>query len=123
MTSRKLRRNLMSKWTGSLALVSILSLLLIAACATSPESQMPTQNTLAQTQLLDGSLGPKIPFDNEAAFYPIHPSLEGVYYSWDDCKYFGLKCVYNETLFRFDDKAAMQWFLIKGFGFKKLERP
>lgn len=123
MISRKQRKSLIIKWTEGLGLASILSLLLIAACATSPESQKPTQSTLAQTQPLNGSLGPKIPFDSEAAFYPIHDSLEGVYYSWDECKYFGLKCVYEEVFFRFDDKAMMQWFFIKGFGFKKLERP
>jgi len=122
----------MSKWIGNHALVSILSLLLISACATSNSSQKPITSSLSQIQLSNSeqvdlvSIGPKIPFDNQNAFFPIHPSGKGVYYSWDECTRRILVCVkweYKEVLFRFDDENMMNWFINNNFGFKRLERP
>lgn len=69
---------------------------------------------------------PKIPFIPEKAFYPIHPSGEGVYYSWRDCTKRFIVCLkweYKEQLFRFDDKEAMGYFLHNDFGFKKRQAP
>jgi hypothetical protein len=67
-------------------------------------------------------IGPDIPLPQEA-FYPIHPDLDSIYYSWDDCKFFGLKCTHREVKYLFTDKAIQAWFKANDFGYCKRPKP
>ena len=125
---RKQRKNMTSKWTGKLRVVAILSMLLTAACATSETSPTPTINTspLNPSDMVAVYAGPKIPFNAEEAFFPLHPSGTGVFYSWDECTRRIIACLkweYREIIFRFDDPPTMGWFINNDFGFKKREKP
>jgi hypothetical protein len=74
-----------------------------------------------------GFHGPKIEFNAEEAFYPIHPDLEGIWYPDLVCvkKILGF-CTekkWVDNFIKFTDKQFMQWFYSNDFGFKKRERP
>jgi len=109
---------------NALLAVSILNLSLITSCATRESSQklLPSidQKSL-ETNL--GSDCPKIPINIEDAFFPLHESGEAVFYSWEDCKWLGLKCKYAEIIIPFSNKEAMKCFFNNDFGFKKRSRP
>lgn len=63
--------------------------------------------------------------NTDDAFFPLHPSGEGVFYSWYECTRRIIFCVnqYREVIFRFDDPKVMGWFINNDFGLKKRERP
>jgi len=116
------------RWTEKLRAVGILSLLLIGACATSETSLTPTTSIspLSPSDVITIHASPKIPFNTEEAFFPVHPSGQGVFYSWYECTRRIVFCVnqeYREVIFRFDDPNIMGWFINNDFGFKKRERP
>jgi hypothetical protein len=72
------------------------------------------------------SAAPRIPFDTDRAFFPLHKDLDGVFYSWDECTRRILVCVkweYREVKIPFSNAEMMRWFHAQGFGLKKLERP
>jgi hypothetical protein len=78
----------------------------------------------SETQLV--SFNPDIPFIPEKAFFPLHPSGDGIYYSWRECGKRFIVCLrwdYKEIIFRFDDKEAMRWFQANDFGLKKRQGP
>ena len=116
------------KWTNAAGVISIASLLLIAACGTLETSPTLTTNTSSQNPNSPKLVivNPNIPFDAEEAFFPLHPSGEGVFYSWRECERRILVCTkwrYKEVIFRFNDSNIMEWFINNDFGFKKRERP
>jgi len=120
--------SMISKWIGKLKAVGILSLLLTVACATSKTSLTPITSIspLSPSEVVAVHAGPKIPFNADEAFFPLHPSGTGVFYSWDECVTRFIVCVkweYREVIFRFDDPAVMGWFINNDFGFKKREKP
>jgi hypothetical protein len=108
----------MRKWINVQTVLSILSLNVIAACATSPTSQRPTTDISVQS-----SPPPRIPIALEDAFFPIHPSLKGVFYSWDECRFWGLDCDYTEVLMDFNNPSMMKWFMDNDYGFAKRKKP
>ena len=67
-------------------------------------------------------IGPDIPLPEEA-FYPIHSDLDSVYYSWNDCKFLGLKCTHKEVKYLYSDKAIQSWFKANDFGYCKRPKP
>lgn len=113
----------MKKWTNVLRAFSILSFALIVACATSQTSPKPIISTSNQPSDSVAAQAPKIPINADDAFFPMHATENGVFYSWEDCNWLGLNCKYKEVVFRFDDKATMEWFKANDFGFKKRQRP
>lgn len=100
-----------------------LSLLLTASCSTSPLSPKVSSNTLLESK--DSNLvliAPGIPGIPEKAFFPIHPSLEGVYYSWRNCNFIGLNCKYKEVLFKWDS-PEVKWMKANDMGMMKRPMP
>ena len=103
--------------------LSALSFILIAGCANLSSSPKISSNIVQKTN--DATMvyiGPDIPMPQDA-FYPIHSDLDGVYYSWDDCKFFGLSCKHKEAKYLFNDKAMQAWFKSNDFGYCKRPKP
>lgn len=66
---------------------------------------------------------PEIPINPDDAFFPMLPDGRGVFYSWEDCKWWGLKCNYVEVEYLFANACHMQWFINNDYGLKKREAP
>lgn len=102
--------------------LSILSLLLIGACATSETSPKHTINLLAlDSDKVDNIClaRPEIPINPDDAFFPMLEDGSGVFYSWDECKWFGLSCKNVQVEFKFNNKCQMQWFINNDYGLQK----
>lgn len=126
LTTKKQRRNVMNNWTRRLAVLNILSLLLIAACATSTTSQKHTISTLSPENKEEKacSFSPEIPINHDNAFFPLLYDGSGVFYSWFDCRILGMWCdIYRQIDFKFDNKCHMQWFINNDYGLQKRQSP
>jgi hypothetical protein len=128
-----LRRNTTMNLINVRLVFVILSLNLIASCATSTPSPKISSNTLLKSP--DGSqelvqIGPEIPFNSEDAFYPLHLNesgvIDGIFYPYEECERRIIICtkwVWKESIFKFEDKEIMKWFFSNDFGFKKRQKP
>jgi hypothetical protein len=79
-------------------------------------------------EILSPLKAPDVPLP-ESAFFPIHPSLKGVYYSRRVCQgkfvlgvCFG-KWVRKEDLYEFQDEAYQGWFKANDYGYCKRPSP
>lgn len=111
-----------------------LTLLLIVSCSNLEQSPPHSQNTLQESEtsklvhisdkISDSSFN--IPFNKEAAFYPLAKDGTGVEYKWRECVKQFIVCIkwkQKKIVIRFDDKDKMQWFINNGFGLKKRDMP
>jgi hypothetical protein len=115
-------------------MMSGLIFILIASCSNLEQSHPHSQNILQESEenklvhISDKASDPgiNIPFNKEAAFYPMAKDGSGVEYKWRECVKEFIICFkwkQKKVIFRFDDKEKMQWFINNSFGLKKRDMP
>lgn len=116
-------------WINVRMVSAILSLNLIVSCATVLSSPKISSNTLLKNN--EQSLvhvGPEIPFNNQEAFYPIHPGLNGFWYPYEDCERRIIICtkwVWKHAFIEvtFKNLEDAKWLYSNDFGLKKRSKP
>jgi hypothetical protein len=66
---------------------------------------------------------PEIPINPDDAFFPMLSDGSGVFYSWYDASWLGLKKEYIQRDILFSDRCAMKWFYDNDYGITKRESP
>lgn len=115
----------MKNWIKGPAVLSILSMLLIAACGTlkTPQEHAISSISPENSELKLCNFRPLIPINPDDAFFPLLPDGSGVFYSWYDVYWMGLKKEYVQQDFLFSDKCAMKWFYDNDYGLGKRGAP